>query len=66
MRIIIEQGDEFVCLKNVRMIHNNELVYIKGYVYKSDNDRCITNCNGDEFHQIGCDKFFKKHFLYLK
>jgi hypothetical protein len=66
MRVTIEQGDEFVCLKNVRMIVSNELKYIKGYVYKSDNDGCITNCDGNKFHQWDCGKVFKKHFLYLK
>lgn len=66
MRIIIEQGDEFVCLKTVRIQRSNSIVYIKGYVYQSDNEGCITNCDGDKFHEWTEGKLFKKHFLYLK
>jgi len=66
MRILIEQGDEFACIKTLRMNPSNDIKYIKGYVYKSDNDGCITNCDGEKFHQWDCGKTFKKHFLYLK
>lgn len=66
MRIVIEQGDEFVCLKTLRMQKSNSIAYIKGYVYRSDNKGCITNCDGNKFHAWNDNKIFKKHFLYLK
>jgi len=66
MKVIIEQGDEFVCLKTLRMQKDNSIAYIKGYVYQSDHDGCITNCEGDKHHQWDSGKLFRKHFLYLK
>ena len=66
MRIVIEQGDEFVCLKTLRMQKSGSITYIKGYVYRSDVEGCITNCDGEKHHGWSDCKLFKKHFLYLK
>ena len=39
-------GDRFLCIQDVRMIDDGELVYKKGEFYKSEKDGCITDQAG--------------------
>ena len=39
----IRKGDKFKCIKDVYMYPTNEIAYIKGNVYKSERDWCLTD-----------------------
>ena len=43
-------GDLFLCIQDVRMIDDNELVYKKGEFYKSEKNECITDKAGRKDH----------------
>jgi hypothetical protein len=42
----VQEGDLFLCISDVRMIDDNELVYKKGEFYRSDQSLCITDRAG--------------------
>lgn len=47
----IKKGDWFECVKDVIMSCGEKLYYTKGNYYKSENNKCITDNNGNEFHE---------------
>ena len=65
-KIRVEVGDQFVCIKTVKMLLTGEKVYRKGFMYVSENDKCITNHLGNKHHQWPGGKLFKQSFLYIK
>lgn len=75
----VRKNDKFLCINDVVMEDDDGVVcgiaYRKGRVYKSENDKCITDDDGDYLHKwedcADCWKnYFKKisliNFLYLK
>ena len=42
----VQAGDKFLCIQDVRMQEDNELVYKKGEFYRSEKDCCITDKAG--------------------
>ena len=63
----IKEGQEFVCIKNVRMTGTGTLAYTKCNIYKSDEDFCITNNQLETNHSwTRYDKETKKYFLKIK
>ena len=46
----IKKGDKFLCIKDVKMWHTEEVTYNQGNVYNSEQDGCITNNKGDTNH----------------
>lgn len=56
----IKKGDKFWCTNSVVM-DDESISYVKGYVYGSDKDWCITNNQGDTEHDWeGCE--YLDHF----
>lgn len=45
----VKEGKQYLCTKSVYM-DDGELDYIKGKVYLSENEDCITDEQGDDFH----------------
>lgn len=63
----IKIGDTFVCIKTVKMTFTKNIVYKKGFLYKSEENNCITNINHETYHSwMFYNKKTKKHFLRLK
>ena len=65
----IKTGDKFVCIKKVIMQDTRQLVYKKGFIYRSDTDCCITDEGHEVYHywrQLKHNKDFKKHFIKIK
>ena len=70
---MIEVGDYYLCLEDVKMIDYNERVYTKGKVYKSEVRECLTNDAGNKKHYWPDDSeyyntdsdIFKKHFIKI-
>lgn len=60
----IHKGDTFLCIKTVEMEDDGEEVYIEGKMYKSQQDSCITDENGDIYHYWDVD-CFNEHFVRL-
>ena len=59
----IKKGDVFICRSDVRMQDDNELVYRKGIMYRSEQDESITNDSGYKAHYwqgVEWEKWFKK------
>lgn len=57
----IKEGDKFKCVKDVIMNDSGETAYIKGHVYMSELDECITDEQGFVSHFWGtrdADKYF--------
>lgn len=60
----IKKGQKFRCIKKVVM-ENGEIAYIKGKIYKSEHDTCITDeepeigHQWDDFGDDNWEKFFK-------
>ena len=57
----IKEGDKFKCVKDVIMNDSGETAYIKGHVYMSEQDECITDEQGFVSHFWGtrdADKYF--------
>ena len=62
----IKKGNEFVCIKNVKRKQEN-CFYLKGHLYLSIFDDCITNEFGENNHYWNPkDTRYKKHFVKLK
>ena len=62
----IKKGDIFVCIKEVRKNYQKSF-YIKGNLYSSIFDGCITDELGSENHYWGGRyNGNKKHFVKLK
>ena len=59
-----KKGDIWVCVKNVYMNGNpNDVAYLKGKVYWSDEDYSITDENKNIHHRwVVEDKVFYEHF----
>lgn len=57
----IKKGQKFLCINTVIMINGDgEIAYLKGEVYFSENDNCITDIQGDKHHgwnNLGSDKW---------
>ena len=63
----IKIGDTFVCIKTVKMSFTKEIAYKKGYLYKSEEDECITNLKNEKNHSwVDYSRDTKKYFLRLK
>jgi hypothetical protein len=62
----IKKGDKFVCIKSLRKNYQ-KCFYIKGHMYFSIFDSCITDELGSPNHYWG-SKYngSKKHFVKLK
>lgn len=57
----IKEGDKFKCVKDVIMNDSDERAYIKGHVYMSEQDECITDEEGFVSHfweTRDADKYF--------
>ena len=50
MIIKIHKGDKFLCKKTVVDYFGDEVMYIKGKVYISEQDDCITDEQGEKNH----------------
>jgi len=51
MNYPIKKGDRFICIKPVVMNYSgNQIKYHFNKEYKSDQDGCITNCDGNIDH----------------
>ena len=62
MTVDIKKGDRYLCVCNVVMNDTNELAYIKGRVYTSELDGCLTDEEGIVKHWwCGCT-IFADHF----
>lgn len=62
MTVDIKKGDRFLCVRNVVMKDTNELAYIKGRVYTSELDGCLTDEAGTVKHWWGGSTIFADHF----
>jgi len=62
----IKVGDTFVCIKTVKMIGSKQVVYRKGYLYKSEKDKCITNDLKEKNHSWSEEYKMSKFFLKIK
>lgn len=47
---VIRKGEKFECIKDVIMVDGN-LAYMKGEIYLSETNGCITNVQGNTKHQ---------------
>lgn len=59
----IQVGDKFLCIRDVRMIDDGELVYKKGEYYESERNNCITDLKGRIEHyweDTNWTAFFKR------
>ena len=55
----IKAGERFLCLMDFLM-NNGRIAYLKGKIYISEQDNCITDNNGDYFHVMnGLDEFME-------
>ena len=61
----INIGEQFFCIKTVKMKYDKEIVYVKGKIYKSEKRNCITNENKKIEHYWNCEEF-KEHFIKVK
>ena len=48
--VMIKKGDKFRCIKTLIYAHS-DLWYQKGKIYISDQDGCITDEDGDIYHE---------------
>jgi hypothetical protein len=66
----IKEGDRFLCIKRVVMSPDKEIGFIKGNVYVSNGDFCITDERRDEAHQVlprgDSGIWANKHFKKIK
>ena len=60
--MVIKKGDYFECIKDVIMEDRDEIVYIKGKQYRSDQDNCITNELGGINHYWNNVTYTEDHF----
>lgn len=64
----IKQGECYRCIKNVIMddpydeTRNGKPCYVKGNVYESERDKCLTDEFGDKNHVWPIDGKFSRHF----
>ncbi|MBR4983150.1 MAG: hypothetical protein IKY94_11395 [Lachnospiraceae bacterium] len=61
----IYKGDTFLCTKTVEMEDDGEKVYIKGKIYVSQQDSCITNERGETNHYWDNISCFDEHFVRI-
>ena len=61
----IYEGDVFLCTKTVEMEDDGEKVYIKGKMYVSQQDSCITNEKGEINHYWDNISCFDEHFVRI-
>ena len=61
----IKKGDWFVCVKKVHR-KNEKCFYLKGQLYKSEIDYCITDEENNKGHKWTKKKLHKKYWLKLK
>ena len=68
MKKEIKKGDTFICIKTVEMDNiKKNIAYKKGYLYKSEEDKCITNIQNEKNHSwVDYSRDTKKYFLRLK
>lgn len=62
----IKKGDKFLCIKDVKMWHTEEVTYNQGNVYTSEQDGCITNNKGDTNHVWAGVETVRHYFKPLK
>ena len=60
----VQAGDKFLCIQDVRMIDDGELVYKKGEFYRSDKDHCITDKAGRIEHYW--ETYWTEYFIRWK
>lgn len=62
---VVQKGDKFKCKKTVTF--EDEILYLKGSVYTSEVDDCITDESGDKLHFWDLtDGLFKYFELWTK
>jgi hypothetical protein len=61
---MIKKGDKFECIKTVIMDDDDEIAYVEGYVYCSEQDNCITSNQGEINHEWSDD--FEEHFRKIE
>lgn len=62
---MIKKGDKFRCIKTL-IYANSDLWYLKGRIYQSDMDGCITDEDGDMDHEWTgkkAEKEIEKYFI---
>ena len=47
--MLAKEGKQYICTENVYM-DDGELAYIEGNIYPCENEGCITDEQGDDFH----------------
>jgi hypothetical protein len=57
----IIKGQEYECIKTIKMRPSGDIAFVKGKIYKSEINGCLTNEQDDALHQIG-NEFLKEHF----
>lgn len=65
MSIIVKKGEQFECIESCYLNGDiNKPVYLKGFIYTSEGDNCITDETGNKYHlwtdKKVLDKYFKK------
>ena len=65
MKYFIEKGDMFLCIKNYIM-DDYSTDYIKGNIYTSEIDNCITDDDGDTKHEMSNQDDFFEYFKLLQ
>lgn len=59
----IKKGDKFKCIKDVIMNENSkDIAYVKGKIYTSEEDECITDDRGNIHHRWHGDEI-NKYFI---
>ena len=61
----IKKGNTFVCIKKVH-IKNERCFYLKGRLYYSEIDDCITDEQNTKDHKWSIKKLHKKYWLKIK
>jgi len=57
---MIKKGDKFRCIKDVVM-SNGGVAYLKGKIYTSEEDGCITNEQGNTYHHWDAEAWDTHH-----
>ena len=61
MRQKIKKGDEFLCTEDFKM-NDGSIAFIKGKIYKSEFDDCLTDSWGINDHYMNTCDIFSDHF----
>lgn len=69
---MVKKGDQYRCIKDVVMDGSGPVAYIKGKVYESEYENCLTDEQGEKTHTVygsilesEDQNFLEKHFVPL-